>query len=189
MTHSHFYSHRMPDDARRKWHDPEAILYKIGLKPGDKFIDIGCGYGFFAIPAAKIVGEKGKVFGVDIYAEAIKELKETAAREGLSNLELVVGEAEKTVFCKACADIVFFGIDLHDFADPFTVLQNAREMLKPVGKVIDLDWKKIQMEFGPPFEKRFSEEQAKRLIESSGFIVETIEDVRPYNYLIIARPV
>ena len=54
--------HRLIDDhERRKWQNPEAILSSIGLRPGFTLIDIGCGSGFFALPAAKIVGKKGKV--------------------------------------------------------------------------------------------------------------------------------
>ena len=41
-------------------------------------------------------------------------------------------------------------MDLHDFNDPVKVLQNAKQMIKPNGQLIDLDWKKIEMPFGPP---------------------------------------
>lgn len=188
MTHFHPRGHSMPDKLRYESQNPEVILHEIGLKPGDNFMDIGCGDGYFAITAAKIIGESGKVYGVDINTNAIEELKRKAIGEGLSNLEMVVGMAETTIFCDACADIVFFGINLHDFQDPLAVLKNAHQMLKPTGKLVDFDWKKIRMAFGAPFEIRFSEEKAKNLIENAGFRVETIKDIKPYNYLIIARP-
>jgi len=113
-------------------------------------IDVGCGNGFFALPAARLVGEKGKVFGFDANAEAIGMLKKTAMKEGLRNLNLRVGMAEETVLCDACADIVFFGIVLHDFKDASRVLSNAKRMLKSTGRLVDLDWKKEPMNFGPP---------------------------------------
>ena len=81
------------------------------------FMDIGCGYGFFTIPAARIVGEKGKVYAVDVSALAIDSLKREAAEEGLKNIVATAGAAEETVFCDACADIVFYSIVLHDFRD------------------------------------------------------------------------
>jgi len=46
-------------------------------------MDIGCGDGFFVLPAARLVGEEGKVYGLDIDREVIDRLKEEAAREGL----------------------------------------------------------------------------------------------------------
>ncbi len=127
---------------RRKWQNPEAILAGIGLKAGLTFMDIGCGSGFFALPAARIVGESGKVYGVDKDGESISNLKKLAGREGLNNLDLTIGKAEDVIKCEACADIIFFGIVLHDFENPVRVLENARKMLKLDGRLVNLDWKK-----------------------------------------------
>jgi ubiquinone/menaquinone biosynthesis C-methylase UbiE len=158
----------------------------IGLKPGFTFIDVGCGEGFFAIPAAGIVGRKGKVCALDIDKYAITELKRKIARRGLKNLQVLVGRAEDTVLCEACADIVFFGIVLHDFNVPAKVLANAKIMLKPAGRVVDLDWKKEPTVFGPPLQIRFSEDQASNLIKAAGFKVERAVEAGPYHYIIIA---
>ena len=106
------------DPERRQWQDPEKILTSLGVAPGMVFIDVGCGDGYFAIPAARRVGPEGKVYAVDSDAAAIQRLREQAAREGLGNIFSEVREAEETVICEGCADYVFFGIDLHDFRDP-----------------------------------------------------------------------
>jgi hypothetical protein len=78
-------------------------------------------------------------------------------------------------------------MDLHDFADPLKVLQNAKQMVKPSGLLIDLDWKKQEMPFGPPFSIRFSEEKASGLIEAAGFKVSDVKDAGPHHYLITAK--
>lgn len=176
------------DSERRRWDDPEAILSSIGLGPGFTFVDIGCGRGFYALPAARIVGRTGKVYGLDTDAESIAALKEQAARERLENLYLTVGRAEETIVCRQCADIVFIGMALHDFQDPPGVLENARSMVKPDGKLVDLDWKKEASEFGPPLAIRFSVEKAAGLIEAAGFTVESTGDGGPHRYLLIAKP-
>jgi ubiquinone/menaquinone biosynthesis C-methylase UbiE len=176
------------DEAeRRKWQNPESILTEIGLKPGLTFIDVGCGEGFFALPAAKLVGRRGRVYGLDINEEAVQRLKEKAAKEGLENLILRVGAAEDLILCRACADFVFCGIDLHDFRDPAKVLINAKKMLKPGARLIDLDWKKEPMELGPPLQIRFSQEEAVTRIEEAGFRVHSVKNAGPYHYLIIAK--
>ncbi len=176
------------DPERRKWQDPEAILSGIGLRPGFTFIDIGCGGGFFALPAARIVGGKGKVYGLDADGESIAGLGGKAAGEGLKNLYLTTGKAEESVVCQQCADIVFIGIALHDFQDPPKVLENARDMVKPSGRLVNLDWKKEPMKLGPPLRIRFDQEKAAGLIEAAGFTVDTIEDSGPYHYLVTAKP-
>jgi ubiquinone/menaquinone biosynthesis C-methylase UbiE len=177
---------RSDDPERRQWQDPEEILTSLGVVPGMVFIDVGCGDGYFAIPAARMVGPQGNVYAVDSDAGAIQRLQEQAAREGLDHLFSEVREAEETVVCEGCADIVFFGIDLHDFRDPARVLLNAKKMLRLQGHLIDLDWKDQAMEFGPPLQKRFSIDKARYLIESAGFEIVSVTDAGPYHYLIIA---
>lgn len=138
------------ETERRKWQNPEAILASIGLGPGATFMDVGCGEGFFTIPASRLVGDKGKVYGLDIADQTIDKLRKKAIAGNLTNLHLEAGRAEETVFCQACADIVFFGIVLHDFDDPARALANARGMLKPAGRLANLDWRKEPMPLGPP---------------------------------------
>jgi ubiquinone/menaquinone biosynthesis C-methylase UbiE len=172
---------------KRLYH-PSLKLENIGLRPEMVFMDIGCGYGFFTIPAARIVGEKGKVYAVDASALAIDSLKREAAKEGLKNVTATAGAAEETVFCDACADIVFYSIVLHDFRDPAKVLSNAKRMIKPDGTLVNLDWKKKVMPIGPPVKIRFSEEQASNLIKQAGFTVQSVKDVESDFYIVTAKP-
>jgi ubiquinone/menaquinone biosynthesis C-methylase UbiE len=173
---------------RRRWHSPEVTLKSIGLSAGMAFVDVGCGDGFFAVPAAQLVGEKGLVYAVDVDASAIERLKDKAAKKGLKNVTAKVGEAEETVFCKKCADMVFYSRVLHDFKDPAKVLQNAKRMLKPDGTLVDLDWKKKPTVFGPPVRIRFSEEQATSLIRTAGFAIESVKAAGRNFYIVTAKP-
>jgi ubiquinone/menaquinone biosynthesis C-methylase UbiE len=150
--------------------------------------DIGCGGGFFTLPAARMAGQRGKVYGIDINPGVIKALEKQSEKEGLNNLYLTTGRAEEKIVCERCADIVFFGIALHDFQNPPLVLQNARKIIRPSGRLIDLDWKKEAMAFGPPLDIRFDEAKASRLIRNAGFIIESVKDSGQYHYLITAKP-
>jgi ubiquinone/menaquinone biosynthesis C-methylase UbiE len=180
--------HRMDDTERRKLQDPEAILQDIGLKPGYVFMDIGCGNGFFSIPAARIVGPGGKVYCVDVDGGSLDQIRQKAETEGLKNLTLQNAKAETVIFCEACADLIYFGTVLHDFSDPLKVLQNARKMLKAGGRLANLDWKKEEMDYGPPVAIRFDESKAEGLIKSAGFKIEDTRDYGRRHYLVIAIP-
>jgi SAM-dependent methyltransferase len=135
----------------------------------------------------------GTVVEARARTNAISSLRETARRRQLRNLVLRVGRAEDTVLCESCADIVFFANDLHDFEDPNKVLANAMKMLKPSGRLVDVDWKKKKkkkknmMITGPPLQIRLSEEEAGILIRTNGFEVETVEEAGPYHYMIVAK--
>jgi ubiquinone/menaquinone biosynthesis C-methylase UbiE len=181
--------HHADEINRSKWQNAEAVLNEAGLKPGMTFMDIGCGEGYFALPAARIAGSSGKIYGVDIDETGIRELRKKADAEGLHNLELFTGAAEDAMLCQGCADIIFFGIVLHDFNDPGKVLENSRKMIKQHGRLVDLDWRKIEMSIGPPLLKRFNEATASRLIECSGYKIESIKNSGNYHYMITARPV
>jgi ubiquinone/menaquinone biosynthesis C-methylase UbiE len=174
------------DPERRRWQDPEKILAEIGLRPGMVFVDLGCGNGYFALPAARMIGPEGKVVAVDIDEGAIGRLRHQATEEGLEQISAEVRAAEETVVCEGCVDFVFFGINLHDFADPAQVIRNGKRMLRPSGWLVDLDWKAEPMQFGPPLERRFSVAKARQLIESAGFHVSSVAEAGPYHYLIIA---
>ncbi len=175
------------EEERRKWQNPEAILADAEVRSGDIFIDLGCGFGFFAVPAAKIVGPKGLVCGIDVDSEALAKLRDRAKDAGLNNIELKEARAEEAPLCDHCADVAFIGIALHDFEDPLRVLKNARSALKSDGRVVNVDWKKKSTPIGPPLEIRFDEKQASSLITQAGFAVESVEDVGPYHYMMVAR--
>ena len=178
--------HEHDPTERLTWQDRDQILGSIGVGEGETFVDIGCGDGFFALPAAVLVGPTGVVYGIDIDEGRLTRLSVQAREQGIWNIRLVRGEAEETVPCEGCADIVFFGTCLHDFVDPVTVLQNARLMLKPGGVLVDLDWKKEEMPIGPPLRIRFSEQEAAALITGAGFLVRDIVPSGPYCYLLTA---
>jgi len=175
---------------RRLWQDAQAILSQIGLKPGDTLADIGSGDGYFSIPAARIVGKTGKVYALDVSAEAIAELKEAASAAGLNNIQTAVGEAETALLCNGCAaDVVLMANVLHDFNDPVAALKNSRLILKRGGRLADLDWKKDKDQLhGPPFAKRFDQQKATSLLEQARFKVMSSTLIGPFHYLIIAEP-
>ena len=175
----------LDEATRRSWYNPEAIL--VDLKAGMTFADIGCGDGYFTVLAAKIVGAKGKVYAVDIDPSGVEKLKESAKAQGLTNIAAQVGEAEETVFCRGCVDFILLSMDLHDFRDPAKVLCNAKEMLNTTGLVVDLDWKKTSMPFGPPVAIRFSEEHVAGLLRTVGFTIVDVSDAGPYHYVVTAR--
>jgi ubiquinone/menaquinone biosynthesis C-methylase UbiE len=175
------------ESLRRSWQNPEETLRRIGLRKGHNFLDVGCGYGFFTLPATRMVGKQGRVFGVDINEPAIEMIQHRLKEENL-DATLSVARAEEKIFCEGCMDIVFFSIVLHDFENQHKVLSNARKMIKGTGILVNIDWKKKPLPLGPPLEKKFSPQHAISLIQDSGFrVVETVDDHR-YLYTVIAKP-
>jgi 2-polyprenyl-3-methyl-5-hydroxy-6-metoxy-1,4-benzoquinol methylase len=68
LTNLHARRFLDDEDGRRRWQNPEAILAYVGLKAGFTFVDVGCGNGFFTVPAARLVGDEGTVYGLDAHS-------------------------------------------------------------------------------------------------------------------------
>ncbi len=183
------------DDAeRRVWQDPEAVLDMVGVVSRGVVADVGAGDGYFTLPIARRVGPRGVVYAVDPSVERLTRLHEQAEEEGLENIRIRAITAEELAVCEGCADLVFYGNCLHDFADQAAALQNAMTMLKPGGRLASIDWKKEETLsgrdlIGPPVEIRFGEDDALGLIRGAGFVVESVAPSGPYHYLVLAtRP-
>ncbi len=174
---------------RLLWQNADQILSEIGLQPGMTLVDLGCGDGFFSLPAARIIGPTGLVYAIDASAEAISSLNEHAAAAGFTNIRTFVADAEESVLCDKCADVALMANVLHDFEHPLSVLANARKMLKPGGVLADLDWKKEpQQVHGPPLAKRLNQAEASSLLSQAGFKVFKSSLSGPFHYLLLAKP-
>jgi ubiquinone/menaquinone biosynthesis C-methylase UbiE len=178
--------HYHDDTARRQWQQPETILAEMGLAEGMTLVDLGCGEGFFTLPAARIVGATGQIHALDANPAATATLRERIIQEGLSNINIETGRGEETVLCRECADIVFLGIVLHDFESPDKVLANAYLMTRPGGRLVNLDWKKEPLPLGPPEHIKFSPDRAAEMIRQAGFHIIETRDSGQYHYQVTA---
>ncbi|MGE3639211.1 MAG: class I SAM-dependent methyltransferase, partial [Pirellulales bacterium] len=78
-------------ESRQREEDCETMLTALHVQPGQVVCDMGCGNGFYTLPLARLVGDKGKVIAVDIQREMLGLLKDRAAADNLNNIELVLG--------------------------------------------------------------------------------------------------
>ena len=91
--------------------NPYRLLKAAGIKPGQKVLEVGCGPGFFTIPAAKIVGEEGSIYAVDTHPLAIKKVQEKVEREGIKNVNPILANASDTELPDQSIDLAFiFGL-------------------------------------------------------------------------------
>ncbi len=184
MSHGHF---RQDENVRRRSQDPHKLLRGIGVAKGMVFVDIGCGAGFFSIPAAEMVGEGGKVYAVDVNPAFLEEVEKRASALGLKNVVLKAASAEEAILFDSRADIVFFANAFHDFEDKERVLANSMRMLKQGGETVDLDWKKTNTTHGPPLWKRLPEKEVERLMSVVGFRAIKTTDCGKGHYLIVGK--
>jgi ubiquinone/menaquinone biosynthesis C-methylase UbiE len=99
-----------------------ATVSRLQLAPGDRVLDLCCGAGASALPAARAVGAAGHVLGIDVAAPLLAMARDRAAAEGLANIEFRHGNATGTGLpdggfdAVVCVFGVFFARDMTAFA-------------------------------------------------------------------------
>jgi len=66
------------------------------IQEGYTFLDYGCGTGFFTYAAARIVGEKGRVYALDRFPRQLEIVEKRLAKKGLANIETILSDAPPT---------------------------------------------------------------------------------------------
>ena len=123
-----------------QWHlDVERAMDAVGLAPGMVVGEAGAGNGYFTIPMGHRVGPTGAVYANDISQRALRSLAQRAAREGLINVQTVVGEVDDPLFPRRDLELVVLVHAFHDFARPVEWLVNLKKYLKPGGTVAIID--------------------------------------------------
>lgn len=168
--------------------DPELIFNELKLQEGDYFLDIGCGTGDYSLHAAKIIGNSGQVYALDVQDELITNLKEKTSREGLNNIRALISDiAHPLPVEDNSVDICFISTVLHsvDLSRHGEQLFNEiRRVLKPDGRLVIIECKKKDLSRGPPLEMRISSDELENLVERYGFLKINLFDLG-FNYLIL----
>jgi arsenite methyltransferase len=112
--------------------NPQAIA---ALKPGETVVDLGCGGGFDCFLAARRVGKKGHVIGVDMTPEMIHKARENAARGKVKNVDFRLGEIEHLPVADAAADAILSNCVINLSPDKPQVFAEAARVLKAGGRL------------------------------------------------------
>ena len=111
----------------------QATLDRIGLKPGQRVLEVGPGPGRLLIPAARRVLPGGEVAGLDIQPGMLERLEARAAQAGVSNLRPILGDATQSHFPPEGFDVIYFCTALGEIPDREAALRHSHAALKPGG--------------------------------------------------------
>lgn len=177
---------RLMSAERRRETPPEKILAEIGVAAGQTVVDIGAGPGFFALPAARLVGPGGRVVGIDVSPVMIKALKGNARRAGLKNVRtILVGETP--VKLPAGANVYLMANVLHDMEDKVAYLRLVRRGMTSPSRLAIVDFLRKPTVHGPPLGERIPLARIGSLLADAGFAVERSFRAGRDHYAVIAR--
>lgn len=118
----------------------QQTIDRLSLRSGDHVLDVCCGTGASAIPAAVCVGSNGKILGIDI-AESLLELaRNKSQQKGLENIEFRYGDFENLGFCSESFDAIVCVFGIFFVPDMLAAVRELLRMVRPGGKLAITSW-------------------------------------------------
>lgn len=142
------------DEERRKRQSPESVLGKTDAGPGQTWVDLGCGVGYFTIPLARM---GAKVLAIDAQKEMLETLVSLAGDE-LDRICPLQAEIPPLPLPDASVDRALMVNVLHEVANKELIASEIVRILRPGGHLILVDFQKRDTPHGPPVHERLSPE-------------------------------
>jgi ubiquinone/menaquinone biosynthesis C-methylase UbiE len=117
-----------------------ATVSRLRLAPGGTVLDLCCGAGASAIPAARAVGPGGRVLGVDVAAPLLELARARAAAEGLANIEFRHGDATRTGLPGGGFDAVVCVFGVFFVPDMTAFMREMWRLVRPGGTLAVTTW-------------------------------------------------
>jgi SAM-dependent methyltransferase len=180
----------MPEEeVWRSFFDPEGVLTALELAGEVRdAVDFGCGYGTFALPAARRI--RGTLHGFDVEPAMIEECKRRASQSGIRNVRFHLRDfvEDGTGLPPGSVDYAMLFNILHA-EQPLRLLHEAWRILAPGGRVAIIHWNyDPETPRGPSMEIRPRPADCRRWMEEAGFTVQGgIIDLPPYHYGMLGR--
>ncbi len=120
---------------------PDLLLQSLPLHPGETAADIGAGTGYLSWRMAKIVGDKGRVYCVEIQQEMLDLLAKKMTEHQTTNFQSVLGTVTDTHLPANSVDVVLMVDVYHEFDHPYEMMQSIVRALKPGGRVVWVEYR------------------------------------------------
>lgn len=131
--------------------------------------DIGCGIGYFTIPAAKIVGNKGTVFALDISPQMLEEVKNKAAEENIQNIKTIRVNENDLKLQDETITYAFLSNILHEVENLEMFLKEIKRIVAPGGKIVIIEWEKKVSDYGPPIHHRIDKHDLEVFLKNNEY--------------------
>lgn len=110
--------------------------FSLGMiKPGSTLLDFGCGGGFDLFVASRLIGEKGRVCGIDLTEEMVQKARENLTLAGVKNFEVKKVDSEIIPYADSAFDVVISNGVINLSPNKESTFKEIYRVLKPNGKL------------------------------------------------------
>jgi len=182
------FTERFEIESREVFAKRNEILAAISLKPTDTIADIGAGTGLFTRLFASKLGPEGRVIAVDIAQKFLDHIELTCREQGLRNVETLLCKEDSTELPPESVDVAFICDTYHHFEFPQKTMTSLLKALKPGGRVIVIDFERIEGESTEwtMSHVRAGQEVFEAEILKAGFQkADEVKDLLKENYMVV----
>ncbi len=174
--------------GRRKRLPAARIVRQLDIAPDNTVLDIGAGVGYFARALLRQLGTHGRLIAIDISPVMLEELKKNLPRSQ-AQVRTLIADAVQIPLPDKSADRILMALVLHEIAEPPAALREARRLLKPDGRLLVVEWHKLQPPPGPPEKDRLDPGELFKLAHRTGFDIVNHDDLNQFHYFTLLQPV
>lgn len=172
---------------REQEEDVERMVASLRLAPGQRVADVGAGTGYVARKLARAVGPAGRVLAVDVQPQMIALLRDLAAKEGLAQIEPVLGTPTDVRLPAASVDLALFVDVYHELAFPFEVLASTVRSVKTGGRVVFVEYRANDAFVPIKRLHTMSVEQVRREAAVHALAFEWVDSSLPWQHVVAFR--
>jgi ubiquinone/menaquinone biosynthesis C-methylase UbiE len=170
---------------RDAWQKPDLVMDALNIADGAVVADLGAGAGWFTIRLARRVGPNGRVYAEDIQPQMIDSTTRRVQREGLRNVETILGTADDARLPAGGVDAVLIVDVYHEMEHPVTLLRQVASSLSPKGRVGIVDFTQEGGGPGPPLDERVDPERIVQDAKAAGLRLLKRETFLRYQYMLV----
>jgi ubiquinone/menaquinone biosynthesis C-methylase UbiE len=181
--------HMLLSEDRVQRLDPYDLLRMLEVVPGSTLADLGCGPGFFTLPAAELVGPGGLVYAVDVQQEMVDALRSRLAQAGVRNVVVRRSSEVEPSLPQGTVDLALLAYMLHEVEHRARFLLATRRLLKPGGRIAVINWKQTETPVGPPVDVKLAPEDVINDAKAAGLELSSFRSLNDYDYLLLFAPI
>lgn len=174
-------------EEREREERTDLLLRELALQPGMRVADVGAGTGYYARRMARKVAPGGTVQAVDVQPRMLQQLQERARREGLDNIQPVLGTASDTRLARASIDLALLVDVYHELEYPVETMASVVRSLRPGGRVVLGEYRAEDPKVPIKSLHRMSEAQVLREMAVHPVVHDRTSNVLPWQHILVFR--
>jgi len=188
---AHVMGHEAADwlerGEREEEERPDLLLKELKIKQGDVVADIGAGSGYYTRRLAKLVGERGIVYAVDIQQEMLDLITNKMAELKINNVKPILGTITDPKLPAASVDMALMVDVYHEFDFPYEMVEAICKGLKPGGRLVFVEFRREDPKVPIKQVHKMSEAQVKKEMTVQPLDWSKTSEVLPWQHIIVFK--